>query len=151
MWRKAFNYLFVGAFVYLIGCIFAVPAQNFLDTAEPAQLIVLRVDEKYDHEDGYRYRPVFALAAEEGQGPEYAGAIWVSPKPHQPGDIVAGGYVAETGEMRSDKMARDTLWIGRLAQAFGLLFLLQGILMFFGFPEVLPVRFGSRRRRYRWR
>ena len=117
-----------------------MPAKNFLDVAEPVKLIVLQVDEKRDSEGKRSYRPVFGLVTDIRPRPEYAGPIWVSPKPHQAGDIVQGGYNPTTGEMQSTRMANRTFWMGRIAQAFGPLVLAQGILMFFGFPEFIPVR-----------
>ena len=145
MWRKALLSLFVGALFYIIGSIFAVPAKNFLAASEPVTLIVLQVDEKRDHDGDWTYRPVFGLVTDERPRPEYSSSIWVSPKPHQPGDIVEGGYIPKTGEMRSTQMAKRTFWIGRIAQTIGLFLLAQGVLMFFGFPEIIPVRISRRR------
>jgi hypothetical protein len=145
MWRKAILSLFAGIFCYFIGSVFAVPAKNFFEKSDSVTLIVLQVDEKYDHDNGRTYRPVFGLVTDEHPRPEYAGSIWVSPKPHQNGDIVEGGYDPVTGEMRSNQMAKRTLWVGRVVQALGIFLLLQGLLMFAGFPEILTVRVGSRR------
>ena len=150
MWRKALLNLFVGAFIYIIGSVFAVPAKNFLAASEPVALIVLQVDEKRDRDGDQMYRPVFGLVTDARPRPEYSGSIWVRPKPHQPGDIVEGGYIPQTGEMRSNKMAKRTFWIGRIVQAIGLLLLVQGVLMFFGFPEIIPVRVRSRQRHRKW-
>jgi len=57
-----------------------------------------------------------------------------------------GRYNAVSGEMRSNKMASRTLWIGRVAQFIGLALLLYGILLFFDFPDILGLRIGSGRR-----
>ncbi|EBA10794.1 hypothetical protein [Roseobacter sp. CCS2] len=150
MWRKALLSLFAGAFCYVIGSIFAVPAKTFLDTSEPATLIVLQVDEKYNNDGDRMYRPVFGLVTEMRPRPEYTGSIWTRPKPHQSGDIVEGRYNAETGEMRSTHMVNRTFRAGRIAQAIGFVLFAQGVLMLFGFPEIIPVRFRGRRRYRRW-
>ena len=147
MWLRALFYISIATLFYFVGTLFAGPAKSFIANSEPATLIVLQVDERRKNDGGRTYRPVFGLETDVRPRPEYAGSIWASPKPHQPGDIVAGRYNPRTGEMRSDKMAKQTIWIGRAAQFVGFLLFLQGILMFFGFRELIPIRFRSGRRR----
>ncbi|MEL6523106.1 MAG: DUF3592 domain-containing protein [Pseudomonadota bacterium] len=151
MWGKAIKYLLVGALFLVIGTVFVVSSQGFIKRSEPAQLLVLRIENRRDSDGDTLYRPVFALDSEVRPRPEYAGGTWMRPMPHKTGDIVPGRYVPETGEMRSDAMMGKSSWMGRIAQILGGLAMLQGVLVLFGVPDALmPLRVNERRRRRRW-
>lgn len=109
MWLRALFYILIATIFYSVGALFAGPAKTFIANSEPATLIVLQVDEKRKTDGGRSYRPVFGLETDARPRPEYAGSNWTSPKPHNAGDIVAGRYNPETGEMRSDKMAKRNI------------------------------------------
>ncbi len=146
MWWAALKYLFVGALFLLVGWLLTASSSRFLENSQPATLIVLQVDERRDTDGKRSYRPVFGLHTTDRPRPEYARSTWFSPKPHQSGDIVSGRYDPQSGEMRSDQMMGRSRWMWRVLQVVGALAVLQGILMFFGVPELLlPLRVRSGR------
>ncbi len=146
MWWTVFKYLLVGAIFWIVGVFVLGGSQGFVARSEPAQLMVLQVDSRWDDE-GYRiYRPVFGLHTAARPRPEYAGNTWMRPAPHRAGDIVPGRYDRQSGEMRSDRMMQTTIWIAWIVKILGILAVLQAMLMLFGVPEVLlplRVRIGS--------
>jgi hypothetical protein len=152
MWWTAFKYVLFGILFGVIGIFIMKDSLAFHARSEPAQLLVLRLDQMRDTSHRtrassaprYSYRPVFELVTDARPRPTYAGNVWMRPAPHTRGDIVAGRYDTATGEMRSDKMSDESMLIGGIGALIGLLAAFQGLLMFFGFPEVLmPLRLSS--------
>ncbi len=151
MFWSALKYIIAGILFWLAATFFLSGTQNFIKRSEPAQLIVLALDYRRDSDGGTMYRPVFGLDNTERSRPEYVGNTWVKTPPHKAGEIVSGRYDQATGEMRSDRMIERDKWLLPIAQVLALLVVLQGILMFFGVPEVLlpfRVRGGNARRHY---
>jgi hypothetical protein len=150
MWWTAFKYVVFGTLFGVIGVFFMKETLAFHARSEPAQLLVLQIDQKRDtsHRTKYTfgpryfYRPVFGLVTDAR--PTYAGNVWMRPAPHTRGDTVAGRYDAATGEMRSDQMSGKSMLIGGMGAFIGLLAAFQGLLIFLGIPEVLlPLRLRS--------
>lgn len=144
----AFKYLVAGALFWGIGLLLMGGDLAFYARSEPAQLVVIRMDGKRDHDHsrqgryGYTsqkwlYRPVFVLDTPKRPRREYAGNTWVRPVPHAVGDNVAGRHDPNSGEMQSNAMLLRALWLSGLLQIIGLFSILQAILMFFGVPESL--------------
>jgi hypothetical protein len=152
MWWTAFKYVVFGTLFGVIGVFIMKDSLAFQARSEPAQLLVLQIDQKRDTSHGtkytfgprYIYRPVFELVTDVRPRPTYAGNVWMRPAPHIRGEIVAGRYDASTGKMRSDKMSDESMLIGGIGAFVGLLAAFQGLLMFFGIPELLlPFRLRS--------
>ena len=148
------KYIAVGLFIWLLGAVFFGSSLHFESRSEPAQLRVLTIESRRDREGLPQYRPVFVLAGAPSAAQGYAGDTWYKTPPHKVGEVVAGRYDATTGEMRSKQMLRTSVWLGRLAQIFGILVGCQSIAIIFGFPEqLLPLRIrlrGHRRPRQIW-
>lgn len=143
------KYIAVGWLIWLVGTLFFGSSIHFEGRSEPAQLRVVDIETRRDVDGQRQYRPVFALAGGRSTTQNHAGDEWYDIAPHQAGDLVSGRYDPQTGEMRSDQMQRTSLWLGRLAQIFGLLVGGQAIVIIFGLPErLLPfrIRIGGKRR-----
>jgi hypothetical protein len=149
MWWTAFKYAFFGILFGVIGVFVMIDSLAFHARSEPAQLLVLQIDQKRDTSHRttatfgprYSYRPVFGLVTDARPRPTYAGNVWMRPAPHTRGDTVAGRYDASTGEMRSDQMSGKSMLIGGMVAFIGLLAAFQGLLIFLGIPEfLLPLR-----------
>ncbi|MGL4321442.1 MAG: hypothetical protein ACRCS3_11320, partial [Paracoccaceae bacterium] len=116
-------------------------------------LLVLKIEQRRDttntstyqeHRTRYVYRPTFGLVTDARPRPTYTGNVWMRPAPHNAGDTVSGRYDRVSGEMRSDAMGRQSLFIGGGATIIGLIVFVQGILMLFGIPELfMPLRLRS--------
>jgi hypothetical protein len=137
----AFKHLVVGAMLLVLGCFGVSRDAAFLATSVPAQLIILQVDSERTTEGRFRHRTTLGLVTDTRPRPEYGGNIWTGLAMHRAGDIVAGRYDAESGVMRSDRMLMIWGWIARLAQFLGVVAMVQGVLILFGWPELLlPLR-----------
>ncbi|KZL28934.1 DUF3592 domain-containing protein [Pseudovibrio sp. Ad37] len=77
-------------------------------------------------ENGRMYRPVFAFEESARQPVIYRGNTWVSPKPHEVGDVVTGFYNYETGEIVSLEMIERARYMGRILIVFGVVATLFG-------------------------
>jgi hypothetical protein len=138
---SALKHLFVGALMVVIGCFGVNRDAAFVATSVPAQLIVLQVDTGRNTEGKFKHRMTLGLVTDARPRPEYTGGIWTGIAMHRAGDVVAGRYDAESGEMRSDRMLMIWGWIARLAQFLGVVAVVQGVLILFGWPELLlPLR-----------
>jgi hypothetical protein len=149
MWWTSFKYVLFGILFVVIGIFIMADSLAFHARSEPAQLLVLQIDQKLEtiHRTTASsarrniYRPVFGLVTDARPRPTYAGNVWMRPAPHTRGDIVAGRYDASTGEMRSDQMSDKSMLIGGMGAFIGLLAAFQGLLIFLGIPEfLLPFR-----------
>lgn len=137
----AFKHLVVGAMLFVLGWFGVNRDAAFVATSVPAQLIVLQVDTERSTEGKFKHRTTLGLVTDARPRPEYSGNMWTGIAMHRAGDIVAGRYDAESGVMRSDRMLMIWGWIARLAQFLGVVAVVQGVLILFGFPELLlPLR-----------
>jgi len=151
MSQKSLGLFLFGTLFLVIGWFFATSDSRFRANSQPATLIVLRLDEQSDGKGKTHYRPAYALQTKARPRPEYAGGPYTSPMPHKAGDIVAGRYNPTSGEMRSDAMIGQGKRMWWLAQILGVLCILQGIALWFGFPSILEVKTAERRHRWLWR
>ncbi len=137
----AIKHLVVGAMLLVLGWFGVNRDAAFVATSVPAQLIVLQVDSERTTDGKFRHRTTLGLVTDVRPRPEYGGNMWTGIAMHRAGDIVSGRYDAESGVMRSDRMLMIWGWIARLAQFLGLVAVVQGVLILFGFPELLlPLR-----------
>lgn len=121
----------IGFVFFAVGAGFLNSLSKFKGRSVDAELLVVHVDRKIDDGD-VMFKPRFQAIDENGRSIEYQGKMWVSPKPHDKGDRVAGRVDWDAGEIRSDTM----LWMSKL---FGGIFGgLGGVLLiaaFFVFPR----------------
>lgn len=142
---SALKHLFVGALMVLIGTYIINRDAAFLAVSHPAELIVLQVDKHRKTDGRFTYQTTLGLVTDARPRPEYTGGIWTGITMHRAGDIVAGRYDSESDEMRSDRMLAISGGIARLALVLGLVAMVEGVLILFGWPELLlplPVRVG---------
>jgi hypothetical protein len=139
----AIKHLVVGAMLLVLGCFGVNRDAAFVATSVPVQLIVLQVDTQRTTEGKFRHRTTLGLVTDTRPRPEYAGNMWTDIAMHRAGDIVADRYDAESGKMRSDRMLMIWGWVTWLAQFLGVVAVVQGVLILFGFPELsLPLWVG---------
>lgn len=72
------------------------------------------------------YRPLFEAVDNDGNILRYAGKTWVSPKPHDDGEIVDGLVDWAGGEIRSVGMIEWSKAFGRSFAWFGGIFFVLG-------------------------
>lgn len=118
--------VFNGTIFFLIGCHVVWLASSFTSRAVEAELLVVLVESKRG-DNGQVYRPTFEAITGDGEAARYAGNTWVSPKPHNQGDVVAGLVDWPTGEMRSVSMTEWSKSFGKIfASIGGICFVLGG-------------------------
>lgn len=137
----ALKHVVTGLICWLIGAFLLTQDQDFKARSEPVQLVVLRIESQLNDKHERRYRAVFALDTPTRPRPEHAANVWLAAAPHRAGEIVAGRYDPNSGEMRSDAMRGLGHWIGRIAHLIGIVATVQALLLLFGVPELLlPLR-----------
>lgn len=109
----------IGAVFLLVGFYFVSSQRGFVAQSDATELLVTFVDTKQDDDGGNMYRPTFQTNGLDGTTIEYTGQMWMSPKPHDMGDIVPGRVNRETGEMRSEGMMRISRMLGYIFSALG--------------------------------
>ena len=119
--------IFNGTLFLLIGFYTIWSASSFISRATDVELLVVQIESKQS-DDGQLYRPIFSATAPGGEVLRYLGNMWVSPKPHNQGDVVSGLVGWSSGEMKSVVMADWSKWFGTLfASLGGILFVVGGI------------------------
>ena len=119
--------IFNGMLFLLIGFYTIWSASSFISRAMKVELLVVQVESKQS-DDGQLYRPIFSATTPGGEVLRYSGNMWVSPKPHNQGDVVAGLVDWSSGEMKSVVMADWSKRFGTLfASLGGILFVVGGI------------------------
>lgn len=122
----------IGLIFFLVGAGFLTSLSKFKGRSVVAELLVVHVDRKMDDDGDLVFKPRFQAIDDNGRSIEYQGNGWVSPKPHDKGDRVAGRVDWDAGDMRSDKM----MWMSKLfGGIFGGLGSLLLVIAFFVFPK----------------
>lgn len=119
--------LFFGLVFGAIGLWQMQANRDFLRTAYEIDVTVTAIDQRRN-DDGITYRPRFAIE-QGGQQIEFAGDLWVSPSPHEVGDVVPGWYDPQSGELRSEKMMRASRIMGWVFSAAGVGAILVGFVL----------------------
>ena len=112
----------VGAIFCTVGILFITSQRAFEARSDVAQLLVTAVERK-DTEEGTLFRPTFEATSDGDETLDFTGGTWVSPKPHNKGDVVDGRVDWAQGEIRSDAMMTTSKRLGIIFVALG------GILM----------------------
>ncbi|EBA13894.1 hypothetical protein RCCS2_08394 [Roseobacter sp. CCS2] len=116
----------------LNGMIFSIVGLYFIysSSAFSARSVVEEVHvvsmESRRSDNGIVYRPLFKALQNDGTSITYSGSAWVSPKPHNDGDIVDGRVDWEAGEIRSVSMMKFYTSMGKVFSVLG------GICFFIG-------------------
>lgn len=117
----------------LIFCVFGLymfySATTFASRATQAELTVTKVESKQD-DSGPVYRPTFETVNDKGEKLQYAGNSWISPKPHEEGEVVPGLVDSTSGIIKSQAMhewrvnsgKKFALW-GAIAALVGAIYL----------------------------
>ena len=115
-----------GTIFFIAGMLMISSATTFAARGTEAILTVTTVESKRS-DNGLVYRSVFEATTADGKKHRYSGNIWVSPKPHNKGDVVAGLVDWSSGEMRSLSMIESSKSFGKeFASVGGLCFVLGG-------------------------
>ncbi|WP_147391906.1 hypothetical protein [Paracoccus onubensis] len=93
-------------------------SSSFSEVADKVEALVIKIDEK-EGENSIVYRPTFEIAVAGGNPVRYSGNTWISPKPHDVGDVVSAGFDPETGVILSDAMLAQTQYMGRIFMTVG--------------------------------
>ncbi len=128
---KWFPYLavFSGGVFVIVGMFFIYSGNKFTANSESAQLRVVTVEIRRDN-DGVFYKPLFEAIGNDGKPIQYLSYMWVSPRPHNEGDIVEGRVNWSTGEIRSVSMIKSNTSFGKLFALIGSVFFLLGLAYF---------------------
>lgn len=110
--------VFNGVLFLSFGSWMAYSASSFVQRSEKSEIYVLEVERRRS-DDGFVFRPLFQAVDIDGRELRYSGKAWVSPKPHDQGEIVEGLVDWDSGEIRSVSM-NDKM------RSFGELFILVG-------------------------
>lgn len=124
-WIIPYVFVFNGVIFILVGGIFAMSAVNFTSGGVAAELRVIAVDTRRS-DNGFVYRPVFEAVRDSGQPLRFAGNLWVSPKPHNTGDVVPGIVNWDAGKMRSNAMLSTSKTLGTIFVGAGVVALVSG-------------------------
>ena len=115
-----------GTIFFIVGMFMISSATSFAGRGTEANLTVTKVESRRS-DNGLVYRPVFETTSADGKTHSYSGNIWVSPKPHNEGDVVAGLIDWSSGEMKSLSMIEWSKSFGKtFASVGGLCFVLGG-------------------------
>ena len=121
----------IGLVFFFVGAGFLSSLSKFKGRSVEAELLVVHVDRKMDDDGDLMFKPRFQAISDTGRSIEYQGNGWVSPKPHDKGDRVAGRVDWDAGDMRSDKM----MWMSKL---FGSIFGALGAVLMVAAAFVFP-------------
>lgn len=118
----------------VVSCIFGIfliySGREFTTNSVDATLRVITVESRT--QKGHEvYKPTFEALGTDGKSIQYSGSVWVSPKPHEVGDIVEGRVNSTTGEMRSNSMIESSGSMGIWFAIFGAFWLIFGLVYFF--------------------
>jgi len=119
----------LGLFFGAIGLNSIYSAYSFKQNSVPQQLVVIAVDSRQT-KDGTVYRPRFQAVGKDGKSLQYSGHTWISPKPHEAGDIVDGRVNWASGEIRSVGMINFGTSIGKMSLKAGGIAFLLGLIYF---------------------
>lgn len=115
-----------GTIFFIAGMFMISSATSFTVRGIEAKLQVIAVESKRN-DNGLVYRPTFETTTADGETQRYSGNTWVSPKPHNEGDVVAGLVDWSSGEMKSLSMIEWSKSFGKtFASIGGLCFVLGG-------------------------
>ncbi|MEP2890939.1 hypothetical protein [Tateyamaria sp.] len=100
------------------GLYFIYSASAFSTRSVVQEVHVMSVESRRS-DNGTVYRPLFKALQNDGTSITYSGSAWVSPKPHNDGDIVDGRVDWETGEIRSVSMMKFHTSMGKTISIMG--------------------------------
>lgn len=115
-----------GAIFFIVGMFMISSATSFTARGTEAKLQVTSVESKRS-DNGIVYRPVFETTTADGKTQRYSGDTWVSPKPHNEGDVVAGLVDWSSGEMKSLSMIEWSKSFGKTFASIGGLCFVLGV------------------------
>lgn len=117
---RTFPYVFVvnGIIFFIVGVFMLSSATSFASRGMEAELRVIAVESKRS-DNGLVYRPIFETTTSDGETRRYSSKTWVSPKPHNEGDFVAGLVDWSSGEMRSLSMIEWFKSFGKTVASIG--------------------------------
>lgn len=107
-----------GTIFFIVGMFMISSATSFTARGIEATLRVTAVESKRN-DNGLVYRPVFETTTANGETRRYSGNTWVSPKPHNEGDVVAGLVDWSSGEMKSLSMIEWSKSFGKTFASIG--------------------------------
>lgn len=118
--------VFNGTIFFIFGMFVLSSATSFAARGIEAKLQVIAVESRRI-DNGLVYRPIFETTTANGETRRYSGNTWVSPKPHNEGDVVAGLVDWSSGEMKSLSVIEWSKSFGKkFASIGGLCFVLGG-------------------------
>ncbi|WP_054782999.1 DUF3592 domain-containing protein [Pseudovibrio denitrificans] len=119
------TFVILGVLFGSLGLIMEYSSRSATWDAVEVEVTVIEVDTKLG-ESGRVYRPVFAYKEFDRQLAVYRGNTWISPKPHEVGDVVPGFYDYATGEIISLKMIEHVRIMGQILVVSGVIATLLG-------------------------
>ena len=114
-----------GPILLTIGIGHWVYTNIFINNSIESKITVVAMDVK----DGKRrplYRPEFEVS-DSGKRMNFSGNHWVSPKPHEIGDVVDGRYDPSSGKIVSNIMLRREKYLSSLLTNMGAIFFVLGL------------------------
>lgn len=123
----AYVAVIIGVFFSTIGLYFIFSTIAFSARSVAQKVYVVSVESRRS-DGGFVYRPLFKALQDDGTSITYSDSTWVSPKPHNIGDIVDGQVDWKTGEIRSVGMMKFYTSMGRTFFSVGGPFLFFGAL-----------------------
>lgn len=122
--------LVVGTILLAVGGYFEFSERQFVANSVMVEATVIDV-EKRRHNKEFSFRPVFEITRSDGSKHQYKGNRWVSPSPHQKGDVVPARYAEASGQIVSEALSSHSLYVGRILFAVGAVGLVLGVVLFF--------------------
>jgi len=116
-----------GASFAALGLYLSLSTSMFSFQSEATQVHLLVVESR-KHDNKFVYRPLFETIQDDGTPITYSGSAWVSPKPHNEGDVVDGRVDWDTGEIRSVKMMQFYATMGKSLSTLGGICFVIGVL-----------------------
>ena len=126
--HKALFAILIGAILAIIGGAMLSGEKKFLRNSEPAELVVIAMNQDYGSGGDLFYYPVFGINTDERPRVEYTSTIGYGDAPHAVGEIVPGRHRIETGELNSNKLLKDNIWAFRICFYLGLFMIAVGVI-----------------------
>jgi hypothetical protein len=118
----------VGASSFILGLYDIYSTRRFSWTAIEVEATVTRVEER-PFENNSVYRPTLSIVGDDGRTIEYVGDNWVSPKPHEPDEVLNAYYEPNSGIISSEAMFRQEASFSTFRAKFGAAYFLFGAVL----------------------
>lgn len=125
----------IGPLIFCSGLWISYATASFQRSTLEVDALVVTVEERQGKK-GVLYRPHFEVEASDGTRIQYAGNIWVAPKPHEAGATVAARYDPSSGAIRSKTMLQSRQALGSVLLTTGGILTVLGA-AFFGLRRQL--------------